>query len=76
MKPVSNSKLEAEDDYGIASEDVEGDESPSHHYFGGNKELFEHTKHKNIDSNLHSYQAESTFELSRLENYEGSSACA
>ena len=32
---------------GVASEDVnEGEESSSHHYFGNNKELFEHTQKK------------------------------
>ena len=30
-------------DEAVASEDVEGDENSSHHFFGGNKELLEHT---------------------------------
>ncbi len=30
-------------DEAVASEDVEGDENSSHHFFGANKELLEHT---------------------------------
>ena len=46
----------------VASEDVDGDESSSRHFFG-NKELLEHTLNKNQDSNLHQYQKQSALEL-------------
>ena len=52
---------------GVASEDVDGDESSSHHCFR-NKELFEHTQSKILDRNLHRYQEEATVELSRLDH--------
>lgn len=39
----------------VASEDVDGDESSNHHFFGGNKELFELTQSKRKDSNLVRY---------------------
>lgn len=62
LRPVSPTQMEE----GVASEDVDGDESSSHHCFR-NKELFEHTQSKALDRNLHRYQEEATVELSRLD---------
>ena len=42
MLPTSLGLL-AHQDEAVASEDVEGDENSSHHFFGANKELLEHT---------------------------------
>jgi len=60
MKPTVTTLIQEE----VASEDVEGDENSSHHFFGINKELFEHTQAKSKDGNLHHYLQEQTVEVS------------
>ena len=53
----------------VASEDVEGDENSSHHFFGGNKELLELTQSKRKDSNLHKYNQGATKDAQKKDNF-------
>lgn len=54
-------KRTAPNDEAVASEDVDGEENLSRHFFG-NKELVEHGKGKQ-ERNLHRYQQEVPFEM-------------